>query len=529
MTRSLLLAVLCPALLLSLCSSSFASGIWWKNHDGTSGTVTNTWAGLQQAIDNAQGGSGSQRGRVKLCSDVTRSSGSETQISVTGSGNLTVSGGWAWAGEGLEPAVQDGRSTVDVKTRGSGGFGDQKRVMYVNTRQVNLDSLVITRGHEHFGGGVFFDSSAHSNRMTNVVVTANRAGDMYGGGGGIYAAGNTLMDFRVTSCIITNNGHASDGNRMGAGALLSKVGTADGPAVFENCLIKDNHVQYQTRGAGGGLRFVNCPYVLVANCVIDHNQGNGGAAVSSEGTSTPTLFGCLITRNYLGKGQLYAGASDGRGLTIVNCTVLDNASGAGSIWASPATSPETNVIVRLINSVVDDGTIDLDHNSGGRAHIYLQNTTCWMTNYVARCPGGTTSWTNVIEAIQQTDTEGKYRYHSVSEAGAVTQQPEGNRQAEPWFVGPDNKHGLPEYTPHKNSDLVDSGVNRTGSGYTYVDVNLDGNYDKLVDIIVGGTPPGGNHFVYLKDLGGNPRLQSGFVDRGAYESRPVTGTVFMIQ
>ena len=65
--------------------------------------------------------------------------------------------------------------------------------------------------------------------------------------------------------------------------------------------------------------------------------------------------------------------------------------------------------------------------------------------------------------------------------------------------------------------------------YTYVDVDLNGAYDPMVDVIVAGTPPAGTNLVYTTDLAGNSRVVHGVIDRGAYETAAGMGTVICIR
>ena len=83
------------------------------------------------------------------------------------------------------------------------------------------------------------------------------------------------------------------------------------------------------------------------------------------------------------------------------------------------------------------------------------------------------------------------------------------------------------------ANSIEQGLTRTHTGpsYRYVDINHDGNYDALVDIIVDlnrNPHPGPGHFVYLEDLAGNPRVRF-FMDRGAYEwYRPPSGSIVAV-
>jgi len=92
-------------------------------------------------------------------------------------------------------------------------------------------------------------------------------------------------------------------------------------------------------------------------------------------------------------------------------------------------------------------------------------------------------------------------FHSIDAAGAIVQTMQANIDGDITLA----------------VNMLDKGLTGAGAGYTYVDVNHDGNYDALLDVIVAGTLPAGSHFAYLTDLAGAQRLVGSEIDRGAYE------------
>ncbi|MGQ9662959.1 MAG: choice-of-anchor Q domain-containing protein [Kiritimatiellia bacterium] len=89
--------------------------------------------------------------------------------------------------------------------------------------------------------------------------------------------------------------------------------------------------------------------------------------------------------------------------------------------------------------------------------------------------------------------------------------------------------GSDPYEILPGSPAVDNGLIKTGAGFTYVDVNYNGSYNAMVDIIVSGTPPSGNHLVFNTDIRGAQRFTQTSIDMGAYEYQPPKGSVFIVR
>lgn len=278
--------------------------------------------------------------------------------------------------------------------------------------------------------------------------------------------------------------------------------------------------------------------VLIARCkFIGNRADSGGGLAVAASVPKVTVFGSLVTgnsKNVTSSHSVYARLlADSSGyVALANTTVADNNDGGGLYAAGvqeygKERHQKNTTLINSILSDADSGPLAqyLSNYSGTTwGHLKLQNSTFGVNSYYFRDSTTNDSWATLATALANQDNDGFYRYHSLNASGAETQNLEQNIDGDSGFLG----SGDDPYQLSKTSNARNNGLSRTGAGFTYVDINCDGDYDALVDIIVAGTSPGGNHFVYKTDLLGQRRLR-GVIDRGAYEWQPPRGTIVMFR
>jgi autotransporter-associated beta strand protein len=529
--------------------AGFGGSVWWRDRDGNTGSRTNVWwSDLQDAVQLAQAGSAGT-GLVKLCGSVTRTNlDAIGQIAITKGGYVRFSGGWTWNG-GAEPVAQSGRSVLDANSTALGA--NKCRVVYVGSSDVTLQNLELTGGYATatpYGGGVLC-SGASRLTLENVVVRNNTADTEYmDGGGGIRITGGG--GHRISSSVIRNN--VAQARGWGGGLFLD--GTT---LLIENSLIASNLVTTGTfDGNGGALAMINNAQLFLANCRITDNRCVGGGSAIHCATANVgggggvfTAYGCLFAGNRHATDPsgtpvevIRAAQQSSAGTSrLVNCTVVSNY--GGRVAAAAQASSGHFVGVVAANSIIQ--TCGLNAQGGdsygsavATSHVGLQNTTVQMqTNLngygMAAYVGGAWQWshTNTLaQVLAALDLAGSNRFHSLTSSNTLSQALETNLEGDPGLVtDPLQLHGRPLFSLADNSTCFDSGINRAGSGFAYVDVNNNGAYDALVDVIVSGAPPAGTNYVYATDLAGNPRLKGAAIDRGCYETQSRGGTVVLFR
>jgi hypothetical protein len=263
------------------------------------------------------------------------------------------------------------------------------------------------------------------------------------------------------------------------------------------------------------------------------------------------LFGCQFDQNFRrdGSGNPIAGGasstisvlerSTDRRVVLANCTVVSNYEGIVRA-ASYTDTAGTYYPLRCINCILagDEG-FRLDGDATRRACAELQRCTMSLggadgfNGYGFQNSGGWMYTNTLAQALTLTDPHiGTNRFYSLTDTGGRSILPEANLDADPGFYGAGPDPYLPWWQRRSSAayaGTIDKGLTRTTT-YTFIDVNLNGAYEPLVDIIVdlNGQPhPGAGHFVYTTDLAGRPRFVHKAIDRGAYEcdEPPAAGTI----
>jgi hypothetical protein len=527
---------------------AYAQKVRWDNGDGGSNTIDSaTWNDLQAAITNAEQGAATV-GTVKISGDYLRASNDVAvgDLEIT-RGNIRISGGWS-----SDFLAQSGKSTLNGN--GSNTAGNQFRVLTVAGTNVGFSSFIVTGGSlpDTSGAGVLVQTNDVT--LSDLVVSNNAANGFYSSsGGGISVVG--CVDVRIHRCVVA----ANYAGLAGGGIHVAQWAGVEGhPIRIEYCDVRDNWTADQRSGGGlfvGDQTGGGCyDYVIVASCRITGNRSYSGAGFYSGAYRSQTqivFFNCLVQGNR-GVGASSTGMATSKSSKsrthVVNCTVVDNVntddSAQKGIYAGTGSWGEDSYL-RFVNSIVstNNGMFVYARNrgSGGAGgHIELQRTTTGERIYEeADSAYPTETATNFAAALLFSDPG----FHSVNDWGITTTNMEQNIQGDPGFLAkPGRMYWLTGTSNSRNNALT-----RTEGGgpsaYTYVDVNANGAYDALLDVIVDGTPPAGEHYVYKHDLTVLDQVLAGAslatlkpnrvierkLDRGAFEFVPPAGTVVFLR
>jgi len=292
------------------------------------------------------------------------------------------------------------------------------RVLHILNGTISISDLTIRNGNAMIESGI-------------------KGGD----GGGIYNCGNLTL----TRCVIKNNaaghggwfhGYGGDG---GNGGGIHNIGIL----TIDNCTITGNSAgdgEYTSRdeyggkgGDGGGI--FNKGTLTVDICSINNNRGGngggsdfwgvsfggGGGGVYNEVESNLNMSGCAVYGNVSGSGDEYTGRGGGicnwAYLTLINCTISKNQTGAGYTGANGGglyNGGHSQLInVTLVNNtaggntctyylngggIFNEGTISLKNSIAANNHVplyYGQGPDCfgtfnWVTYSLIEDTGGCT-------------------------------------------------------------------------------------------------------------------------------------------
>jgi hypothetical protein len=523
---------------------TLAGHVWYQDRGGGSGYYENaSWANLQAAITLAQSG-GSATGMVKISGDITRTNASWGHLGITNGGVITLSGGWGWDLGSHAPTTRSGQSMLSAN---SVALASNIRVFHLtNAPDVTLGSLEITGGRlvDAYGGcGIDVQGASHRLVMTNLYIHHNVgavSGASRGGqGAGINVNGSVaLQGLRISDTTVEAN-TASGDYGTGGGLFLNNAGDVTSPMIIERCAIRQNvaggQAGYSTQN-GAGMR-MDSGVALLVNSRITGNKADFFGSGICKLSGTLRVFGCLLSDNTRINGSpgqvLYSYTSTGIGsLILANCTVIQPQDDPNF----PANDSNAPTYVTFINSVLRLGELSLPadlrvgYYSGW---VHAQMKACTIDVPAFRYMDGPKAagvWheTNTLAgAVTMVDDQGRYRFHSLTAAN-VDANPAlaSDRQGATSFA---TTNGVNPYQLLGTDPSVDTASCASSNDFAYVDLNLNGAYNALVDVIVAGTPPAGTHFVYTTDLMGNRRLKARGLDRGCYEWQPGRGTVVIMR
>ena len=299
-------------------------------------------------------------------------------------------------------------------------------------------------------------------------------------GGGAYALGG-----RLTNCVFTGNWAALCGGGVYGGVLNNCVisnnatpcdsyfnddGGGAYQATLNNCVIVDN-LAYE----GGGASFC-----VLNNCILSQNLAYEGG-----GTFHSSMFGCSVAGNMAVQG---GGASDS---DLYACIVSNNAAeNGGGACGQNYPDEDNSDVATLENCLVVDNTASI--HSGGAYQCDVINST--ITRNSAQSAGGVSSC-RVYNSIVYYNQAADHANYSGSMDAYNCTTPQYS-----WGTG--NITNPPAFL-----DEVSGNCRLSASSPCINNGNLT---------FVRATT----------DLDGNPRVQGGSVDMGAYEAAAAVSTYY---
>jgi parallel beta-helix repeat protein len=310
--------------------------------------------------------------------------------------------------------------------------------------------------------------------------------------------GDEAPDFNLADRDLVNNPTILDGGNVKRVLNQPEFLNAGVRAVWDGFIIQNG---YSGSGAGA---FLN-DYTTLSNCVIRNNVSNGiGGGVyinSATGTGQTALNNCMITGN---TASLGGGICDRNNSTITNCKISNNTAltNGGGIYLYDTDQPTFRGCVISNNTAVMGGG------------IYARGK-CTMTNCDIVMNKATQSYGGVFN-------ENKYSTYTSciiwgNEAPGSANLNYGQSKYEycavQYGIAGDGNISLPV-----ENDGEEPGVyvrfaqpaEGTGAEYTEADWRIESR-----SICLNTGKPGSPGFSF--DIAGDPRIQHGRIDIGAYE------------
>ena len=342
------------------------------------------------------------------------------------------------------------------------------------------------------GGGAYCANTTAM--LSNCVITANTA--YFQGGGAYYGT--------LWNCTLIGNGAYYGGGTYGSivrsgSMLISNAaiktysiypsgGGADAGSLYDSTLI-GNSAPFGGGGAAGA---------MLSNCIVIGNSGGSyGGGVNQCTVYNSTISGNSSPYNYSGGGAYNS--------SLYNCTVSSNSAGKGGGVA------ETTLYNCLLTRNLAMQTWAAE--GGGAYHSTLYN--CTVASNIANeatgnsgnggGAGGSCSLINTIVFTNYARINGPNWYGSGTAFTNACTTPASNG----WAVG--NIATNPLFVNSVNGDyhLMPASLCRNaGTNFSWMTAGAD---------------------VRSRDLDGQPRIQSGPVDMGAFELYLPAGSLFSIR
>ncbi|MCL2072303.1 MAG: T9SS type A sorting domain-containing protein [Marinilabiliaceae bacterium] len=367
-------------------------------------------------------------------------------------------------------------------------------------------------GLYNYGGGI----------VTNCTVSNNTA-NMGTSGGGIYNKDGTIID-----CTVSEN------NTLGNGGGIANEGT-----IF-NCIVSAN----SSENNGGGI--YNLTGGIVNDCTVSQNYAkNGGGIYNSYGI----ISRCTVNNN---ETSIMGGGVFNTHGSINNCTISWNEilCGDASICYGGGIYNENGSVTncKTDNNTAKHNGANGESFGGGIYNINGTLTNCLivsnkvMTNFIGDAYGGgiangngtvtncTVVWNWSYSAVGNGVGGGIHNFNN----GTVNNSIIWENSANDGEIGSDGSATTVSYSAiadgYAGEGNIILSLDNMAGGPMFVDPeeNVEDNY-RLLE----GSPcidAGNNNFVALTnalDLDGNPRVENGIVDMGAYES-PNLNTTYSI-
>lgn len=347
------------------------------------------------------------------------------------------------------------------------------------------------------GRGFYFHSDETSAYVDGFTITrGNTVGlpePLYRGAGMHISDSHPL----VSNCVF----NANSAEIGGAVAMQ-----ASGDAVFSGCTFSDNHAN----GPGGAMDIRDGSWALAVDCTFTDNVAAGGGAIFtysyvSAPNSDPTdlmLINCTFSGNQAMTcgGALYP-ASDVLQDTalLINCAFVGNSAplcGGAIAFTNYGETSVTNCIFSQNSSVEGGGVLStgdlsmnnctFSNNSGGGLWAAAFDGPAQVV--VSNC----ILWGNTPIQIYDWDTATEVSFSDVQGGWPGV----GNIDADPLFVQP----GTDNLRLAFGSPCLNAGSNAALPPDNF-DLDVDGDMTEPISL----------------DLDGEPRIQDGVVDLGAFE------------
>ena len=263
--------------------------------NSTTVKIIDTFASLQEIIDNAQEGS-----TINLDHNYTCDNGQSITINKT----ITINGnGYEINGDNLATIfhitgrniVLDNITFVNGYSTGNGG------AIYVdNQATATITNTIITNNKANFGAAIYVDNQATAT-ITNTILTNNTANRL---GGAIYNYGTTT----ITDTIFTNN-------QANFGAAIRNSGSL----TITDTTFTNNKAKY----SGGAI--YNDETATISKATFTKNTaGQTGGAIYSYKTAS-SLRDSTFMNNTAAESDNYTGSGsaiycDDDTLSVINCT-----------------------------------------------------------------------------------------------------------------------------------------------------------------------------------------------------------------
>jgi hypothetical protein len=328
----------------------------------------------------------------------------------------------------------------------------------------------------------------------------------FGGGGAMYNEAGTLT---LTNCAFTGN----EGGQNGSGIYNSAT-----TALLENCAFDRNRFGY-----GGGIANLDDSALIATACTFRENGfGNIGGAILGENL---TLTNCLFEGN---KGNVSGGALEVSGfISLTNCRFLRNIAGTPYVTAYPPLGrggaiQSEGATATLTNCTFAGNFADLKGGAINAVSLFPSEENPRLINCTFV---GNTAWT-AAGAVRVWGTAAPRLDNCIlwgNNGGAYT--------GESAQFGLDNGGSIEfHHSCLQGWSGVLGGIGNVGDDPLFLDADgVDGiigtEDDDLRLASVSPLVDAGDNSVVTtaEDLNGNPRIENGTVDMGAFEYLCVPG------
>jgi methionine-rich copper-binding protein CopC len=377
--------------------------------------------------------------------------------------------------------------------------------------RVTLDHLTLTHGNTHgpvpssgFGGAIF---NVGNLTVTNSTLTANSTA---GQGGGIYNIGTLAVNQSTGSANVALEG----------GVVFN---TYAGTATVSGCTLSSNTAAGTILFADGGA-LDNAGMMTVTRCTITGNSVTGrygyGGGIYNFPLATLTITDSTLSSNTASPSGLGGGLSSDGTLTVNRCTFSSNVTSSAPRFGGG-----------------QGGGLDIDSGTATVSNSTLGANSADSGGGIYIASGGTLTVTNSTI----TDNSAAHAGGGVFSGGSLLLQNTlvaGNHSSVP-SSGPDingavnsaSSSNLVGYADRTLTGISDGpGGNLIGSAANPIDPRLGPlannggptrTYALLADSPARGA--GSLAFATTTDQRGQPRIVSGQIDIGAYQSQTAVG------